>query len=127
MYKFLLFLLALLSGTAHATDFGKLVIEHGYAGPLVVDLQWGDGKPRAAATTTGTLTVYATPPVQGSGGTVLFSCDLTPVGSPTNRLACTLTAADTASPGTYYAAVAINDSLGDTIDPAHGTVVLDGR
>ena len=121
--RYLLALL-LLVGSASALDFGKLNVEKGYAGPLVVDVTL-DGVAYDVTGASATLTVYSVPPSGGVGGTVLFTRALTPAGTPTNRLACVLAATDTATPGTYYAELAV--TVGATVDTAHGTVVVTGR
>ena len=124
MKRYALLLLAL-PGLALGLDFGKLSIERGYQGPLVVDVEWSAGNARDITGATGTLTVYSTPPVAGVGGTVLFSCSLAPVGSPTYRMACTLTTANTTPPGSFYARIAVLE--GNAIDVVHGTVEIAGR
>ncbi len=103
--------------------FPQVAIGKGYVGPIVVAVKNADGTARDVTGAAGTLTVYQTAPVGGSGGTVRFTKSLTAgLGGLMNA---SLTGTDTAIPGTYYSEVTV--TLAGVTDAWHGTVVIEGR
>lgn len=107
-------------------SFGNVHVARDYVGPLTVDVTWEDGSTRTVSGITGTLNVYASSTVAGHAGTLAFTRSVTPAGggSPTNRMAATLQASDTATPGTYYAELLLVE--GGVTDVLHGLFVVDG-
>lgn len=119
-----LFLALLLPGLAlgDVLAFKPVACGKGYAGPVLVVVTWASGASRDVTAATGTLTVYRTAPTGGTGGTVLFQKALS--GGATG-LTGTVAATDTATPGTFYAEIAVVE--GAITDTFHGVWVVEGR
>jgi hypothetical protein len=128
MRKPVLALLLALACTAVARAdvyaFAQLRLARGYQGPVTVDVLWGDRTARDVAAVTGTVVVYMSSPA--AGGEVLFTKAVVPAGgaNPVNRMTFSVTTADTAALGTYYAEITLTE--GTVIDVLHGVVVIEG-
>lgn len=109
---------------ADAYTFPPLRLGKGYAGPVTIDVTWADGTARDLTSCTGTLTVYSKAPIGGVGGTVLWTKTITPAGSPTNRASFTVTAPNTAKPGTFYVELTLSEA--GVVDALHGQVIIEG-
>ncbi len=119
----LLLVLVPFVGAADLLTFATVRVGKGYAGPVVVSVTWSDGTTRDMTGATGTLTAYSVAPSGGAGGTVLFTKALSP-GGTTGTMTGTLTAGDTALPGSYYLEIAIVQA--SVTDTWHGTLVIEG-
>ncbi len=109
---------------ADVYDFKTVAVGKGYVGPVTVHVTWKDNSVRDVTNVIGTLRVYSVAPVSGTGGLILFERTLIPSGTA-GTLATMVTATDTATPGGYYAEIALTE--GAITDTWHGTWTVEGR
>ncbi len=113
------FFLAAIAHLARAdvTTFAPIRVAKGYAGPLDLNVVWADGAARDVSKCSAKIIVSQVTPRREH-----FRKSLSAWGH--NQLSAVVTAADTATPGTYQVEIVVID--GPRTDTWHGDLVVEG-